>query len=78
MRFIKSFLLLLFIGVVVIFIIQNLELVVLNFLVWKAELSLSFVSLSFYILEALSGGIVFSMLKKLSDSSSIKESNNQH
>lgn len=70
MKFIKSTLLLLFIGVVVIFIIQNLELVVLNFLVWKAELSLSFVSLSFYILGALSGGIVFSMIKKLSSSNS--------
>lgn len=75
MKFIKSFVLLLFIGVVVIFIIQNLELVVLNFVVWKAELSLSFVSLSFYILGALSGGIVFSMLKKLSSSSSKKNTN---
>lgn len=75
MKFIKSFVLLLFIGVVVIFIIQNLELVVLNFVVWKAELSLSIVSLSFYILGALSGGIVFSMLKKLSSSSSKKDTN---
>ncbi|WP_162341640.1 lipopolysaccharide assembly protein LapA domain-containing protein [Cyclobacterium salsum] len=75
MKFIKSFVLLLFIGVVVIFIIQNLELVVLNFVVWKAELSLSIVSLSFYILGALSGGIVFSMLKKLSSNSSKKDTN---
>jgi len=75
MRLLKTILLLLFIGVVVIFIIQNLELVVLNFVVWKAELSLSIVSLSFYILGALSGGIVFSMLKKLSSSSSKKDTN---
>lgn len=75
MRLLKTILLLLFIGVVVIFIIQNLELVSLNFGIWKVELSLSIVSLSFYILGALSGGIVFSMLKKLSSSSSKKENN---
>ncbi|MEA3450593.1 MAG: LapA family protein [Bacteroidota bacterium] len=73
MRLIKTILLLLFLGVVVIFIIQNLELVVLNFMVWKVELSLSFVSLSFYILGAISGGIVFSMLKKLTTKDSNKK-----
>ncbi|NBC58384.1 MAG: DUF1049 domain-containing protein [Bacteroidetes bacterium] len=73
MRILKTFSLLLFIGVVMLFILQNLELVDLNFAVWKIELSLSFVSLLFYILGTLSGGIIFSMLKKLSKNNSKKK-----
>lgn len=64
MRFLKTSLLLLFIGVVVIFIIQNLETVRVSFLSWHLELPLSIISVIVYILGALSGGLLFSLLKK--------------
>ena len=66
MHIFKTITLLIFSGVVIVFIIQNLELIVLKFITWEVEVSLSFVSLSFYLLGALSGGLVFSMLRTLS------------
>jgi uncharacterized integral membrane protein len=66
MHLFKTVTLLLFSGIVIIFIVQNLGLIILKFIVWEAEVSLSFVSLSFYLLGALSGGLVFSMLRTLS------------
>ncbi len=66
MRLIKSILLLLFIGAVMLFSFQNMELIKLSFFNWHLEIPLSFASILFYILGAISGGIVFSMLKKLS------------
>ncbi|MBN1951651.1 MAG: hypothetical protein JW801_10635 [Bacteroidales bacterium] len=65
MRLLKTILLLLLIGVVVIFTIQNMEIVKLSFLNVHLEIPLSFASGAIYILGAISGGIVFSMLKKL-------------
>ena len=65
MRIVKSILLLLFIGAVVLFTFQNLQTVRLSFLSFHLETPLSFVSVLIYILGALSGGLLFSMLKKL-------------
>lgn len=66
MRLLKTILLLLLIGVAVIFTIQNMEIVKLSFLNFHLEIPLSFASISIYILGAISGGLVFSLLKKLS------------
>lgn len=64
-RLIKTILLLLLIGVAVIFTIQNMELVKISFLNFHLEIPLSFASVAIYILGAILGAIVFSMLKKL-------------
>ena len=66
MRLLKTILLLLLIGVAVIFTIQNMEIVKLSFLNFHLEIPLSFASVAIYILGAFSGGLVFSLLKKLS------------
>jgi uncharacterized integral membrane protein len=73
MRLVKFIALLLFIGAVTLFSIQNMELVKLSFLNWHLEIPLSFASILLYILGTISGGIVFSMLKKLSVENSNKK-----
>lgn len=73
MRLIKTFLLLLLIVVAVIFTIQNMEIVKLSFLNFHLEIPLSFASVAIYILGALSGGLVFSLLKKLTIEDSEKK-----
>lgn len=65
MRLVKTILLLLLIGVAVIFTVQNMELVKLSFLNFHLEIPLSFASVAIYILGAISGGLIFSLLKKL-------------
>ena len=65
MRIIKTFVLLLLLGVAVIFIVQNLETVKLSFLKWSVTIPLSFATAIIYILGAISGGVIFSLLKKL-------------
>lgn len=71
MRLFKSIILLFLIGVAVIFTFQNLQTVELSFLKWYLKLPLSLISTIIYILGAITGSIVFSMLKKvLSENSS--------
>lgn len=65
MRLLKTILLLLLAGVAVIFTIQNMETVKLSFLNFHLEIPLSFASVAIYILGAISGGLIFSLLKKL-------------
>jgi putative membrane protein len=65
MRLVKTVLLLLLIGVAVIFTVQNMEIVKLSFLNFHLEIPLSFASVAIYILGAISGGLIFSLLKKL-------------
>lgn len=65
MRFVKSILLILLLAAAIIFAFQNLETVNLAFLSWHLELPLSFLSILLYILGAVSGGLLFSILKRL-------------
>ena len=65
MKFLKTFVLLLLFGVAVIFIVQNLETVQLSFLKCSVTIPLSFATAIIYILGAISGGLIFSILKKL-------------
>jgi lipopolysaccharide assembly protein A len=73
MRIIRTILLVLFIVAIVIFTFQNMETVKLSFLKWHLEIPLSLASVLLYILGALSGGLLFSMLKKLSSENSDKK-----
>jgi uncharacterized integral membrane protein len=50
-----------------------MEIVKLSFLNWYLEIPLSFVSVVIYILGAITGGIVFSMLKRLAIEDSNKK-----
>ena len=73
MKFLKTFVLLLLFGVAVIFIVQNLETVQLPFLKWSVTIPLSFATAIIYILGAISGGLIFSILKKLTIEDSDKK-----
>ncbi|MFN6946333.1 MAG: hypothetical protein ACK4ND_15395 [Cytophagaceae bacterium] len=66
MRLFKSMMILLFIVAVTLFAVQNMEVVKLSFLNWYLEIPLSFASIILYILGAISGGMVFSILRKMS------------
>jgi lipopolysaccharide assembly protein A len=65
MRLAKTIALLLFLGTVVLFALQNLRVVTLSFLNWHLEIPLALASIIIYVFGAISGGIVFSMLKRL-------------
>ncbi|SDG38718.1 LapA family protein [Psychroflexus sediminis] len=65
MRTLKSILLLIIIIAATIFIFQNMETVSLKFIIWQLEIPLSAASILLYVLGAVSGGLIFSMLKKL-------------
>lgn len=65
MRLIKSFFLFLIIVVFAIFVFQNMVHVRLGFLNLHLEMPLSLVSVVIYLLGAFTGGLVYSMLKKL-------------
>ena len=73
MKFLKTFVLLLLFGVAVIFIVQNLETVQLSFLKLSVTIPLSFATAIIYILGAISGGLIFSILKKLTIEDSDKK-----
>lgn len=74
MRVLKTILLLFFIVAIALFTFQNMEIVKLSFLNLHLEIPLSIASVSIYILGTISGGIVFSMLKKLSIEDTEKKS----
>lgn len=63
MRKLMGLALLLFLGTVLLFTIQNLEAVPLRILGWTITLPLGSLLAGSYILGALSGGIVFSFLR---------------
>lgn len=65
MRTLKSILLLIIIIAATIFMFQNMETVSLKFIKWQLEIPLSAASILLYVLGAVSGGLIFSMLKKL-------------
>lgn len=66
MRLVKSTLLLLFVAAIGLFTFQNMKIIELSFLNWHLEIPLSVASVLLYILGAISGGLLLSMLKKLS------------
>jgi uncharacterized integral membrane protein len=65
MRLVKTILLFILFAIAVIFTVQNMQTVKLTFLKYYIEIPLSFASVLIYVLGAISGGLLFSMLKKL-------------
>jgi len=65
MRLAKTILLIILVVLAVIFTVQNMETVKLSFLKYHVEIPLSFASIIIYVLGAISGGLLFSLLKKL-------------
>jgi lipopolysaccharide assembly protein A len=65
MRLVKTILLVLLIASIALFTFQNMELVQLNFLNASLDVPLSLASVSIYILGGISGGLVYSLFKKL-------------
>jgi putative membrane protein len=73
MRLIKSILLVLLIVLFAIFVFQNMERVRLSFLNIYLEMPVSLASVIIYLLGALTGGLLYSMLKKLTFEDKPKE-----
>lgn len=69
MKILKTIVLILLIIILIIFAAQNIETVRFTFIKWHLELPLAVASIALYILGAISGSMVFSMLKKITDSS---------
>lgn len=65
MKTFKTIVLFILLGALILFIIQNMELVRLRFLTIKVQMPLSLFSVIVYILGALSGGILYSMVRRL-------------
>jgi uncharacterized integral membrane protein len=66
MRYVKTFLVLLFILLILIFSFQNLEVITLSFLMWHIDLPIVFASICIFLVGAITGGILFPMLRKAS------------
>lgn len=64
MKFLLSLLLLLFLGLVGIFAIQNNDTIVIEFLKWSLTAPLALVTVAIYLLGMLSGWTVVSMLRR--------------
>ena len=63
MRYVLIAMLLLFLGSVGIFALQNYQTVTVKFLVWSITSSFAFLSMGIYILGMLSGGAVVAFLR---------------
>lgn len=66
MKIIKTILVIIFVIIALIFAFQNFETIKISFFKWSAEMPLSFAIIGIYFLGALTGGILFSALKKIS------------
>lgn len=63
MRFLQITLLLLFLGAVAIFALQNNQVVSLSFLNWEIRSPISLLAVGIYILGMISGGAVFGFIR---------------
>lgn len=62
---IKKIILLLLLAVALIFAAQNFETVTIKFIVWSIKLPIAVTLMGIYVLGALTGGLLFSMVKKV-------------
>lgn len=65
MNVIKKILFFLIIAFIAVFIFQNLNSINIRFITWELKITQSVLIVIVYILGMLSGGLLFSMLKKL-------------
>ncbi|MCA1760910.1 MAG: LapA family protein [Bacteroidales bacterium] len=66
MKTFKTILVIILVIIALIFAFQNFETVSISFFKWRAEMPLAFAIIGIYFLGALTGGILFSVLKKIS------------
>jgi uncharacterized integral membrane protein len=64
MRYVQGFLLLIFLGAVAIFALQNRELVVLQFLNWSLRVPLALEVVAVYLLGMVSGWTVVAFVRR--------------
>jgi uncharacterized integral membrane protein len=69
MRIFKTIVLILLLAIILTFTIQNIELAKFKFLNWSIEIPLSVASIVIYVLGAATGGLLFSLLKKVTSPS---------
>jgi uncharacterized integral membrane protein len=62
---IKRIILLVLLAIALIFAAQNFETVTIRFLVWSIKLPIAVTLMGIYVLGALTGGLLFSMVKKV-------------
>lgn len=65
MKIIKFILILLFVAIVVVFSFQNFESIFISFLGWQVNLPVFAAVIIIYILGAVTGGLLLSMIKKI-------------
>jgi uncharacterized integral membrane protein len=65
MKLLKTIVLVLLLGVVLVFAFQNFENVQISFINWRVEIPLSVAIVLIYLLGAISGGVLFNLIKKL-------------
>ncbi len=65
MKIFKLILILLFTTIIIVFALQNLEDLTINFLMWELTLPVFASSIAIYFFGAITGGLLFSMLKKI-------------
>jgi len=74
MKIFKTIMLILLLAIILTFTIQNIELAKFKFLNWSVELPLSVASIVIYVLGAATGGLLFSLLKKVTSPSEKEKS----
>ena len=78
MKTLKTILVILRVIIALCFAFQNFQTVDISFYKWNAEMPLSLAILGIYIFGALSGGILFSLLKKIVTLDKKNDKNKNH
>lgn len=76
MRMLKKVILILFVILIAIFAVQNSQSITLELFNWSANLPASVVIILVYIFGMTTGGILFSILKRLAGPEKIKSKSN--
>lgn len=67
-KFLKQFLLILIVVVLLIFLIQNFSLLEIKFINWKVEIPVFVALVLIYFLGAISGSLLFSLIRDVATS----------
>lgn len=78
MKTLKTILVIILVIIALFFAFQNFQTVDISFYKWNAEMPLSVAILGIYIFGALSGGILFSLLKKIITLDKKSDKNKNH
>lgn len=78
MKTLKTILVIILVVIALVFAFQNFQTVDISFYKWSVEMPLSVAILGIYIFGALSGGILFSLLKKIATLDKKSNENKNH